>query len=146
MLKITDLSYRYQSRGSFTLQKINLQLAEGEMLLLAGRSGCGKSTLIKAISGLLGSDGTGELQGSIYLNGEDTTYWPPERIGRLAGTVYQSPDDQLFAMTVADEVGFALENQGQAPETVKRQVSEALRLVGLAGFEDYSIHKLSGGP
>lgn len=145
MLKITDLSYRYQSRGSFTLQQINLALAEGEMLLLAGRSGCGKSTLIKAISGLLGSDGAGELQGSIYLNGEDTTYWPPERIGRLAGTVYQSPDDQLFAMTVADEVGFALENQGQEPKAVKRQVSETLSLVGLAGFEDYSIHKLSGG-
>ena len=46
MLKIEDLSYRYLSRHKFTLKKINLQLAEGEMLLLAGRSGCGKSTLI----------------------------------------------------------------------------------------------------
>lgn len=145
MLEITDLSYRYQSRGSFTLQRINLKLGAGEMLLLAGRSGCGKSTLIKAVTGLLGSDGAGELQGNIFLNGEDVTYWPPERIGRLVGTVYQSPDDQLFAMTVADEVGFALENQGQEPEEIKRQVSQTLKLVGLEGFENYSIHKLSGG-
>ncbi len=145
MLKIENLSYRYPSRHRFTLKQINLQLADGEMLLLAGSSGCGKSTLIKAISGLLGDEGTGELQGSIYLAGEDVTHWPPEKIGCLAGTVYQSPDDQLFAMTVADEVGFALENQGVDDEVLRRRVSETLALVGLAGFEKYSIHKLSGG-
>lgn len=145
MLKIENLSYRYPSRHRFTLKQINLQLADGEMLLLAGRSGCGKSTLIKAISGLLGDEGAGELQGSIYLAGEDVTHWPPEKIGCLAGTVYQSPDDQLFAMTVADEVGFALENQGVDDEVLRRRVSETLALVGLAGFEEYSIHKLSGG-
>ena len=145
MLKIENLSYRYPSRHRFTLKQINLQLADGEMLLLAGRSGCGKSTLIKAISGLLGDEGAGELQGSIYLAGEDVTHWPPEKIGCLAGTVYQSPDDQLFAMTVADEVGFALENQGVDDEVLRRSVSETLALVGLAGFEEYSIHKLSGG-
>ena len=145
MLKIENLSYRYPSRHRFTLKQINLQLADGEMLLLAGRSGCGKSTLIKAISGLLGDEGAGELQGSIYLTGEDVTHWPPEKIGCLAGTVYQSPDDQLFAMTVADEVGFALENQGVDDEVLRHRVSETLALVGLAGFEEYSIHKLSGG-
>ena len=63
MLKIEELSYRYQSRENFTLQKINLQLDHGEMLLLAGRSGCGKSTLIKAISGLLNNNDKGELVG-----------------------------------------------------------------------------------
>lgn len=145
MLKIDNLSYRYPSRKQFTLKNINLTLADGEMLLLAGRSGCGKSTLIKAVSGLLGSEERGELQGAIYLQGEDISKWPPEKTGQLVGTVYQSPDDQLFAMTVADEVGFALENQGEEPEVIARKVSETLELVGLGGFEDYSIHKLSGG-
>lgn len=145
MLKIENLSYRYQSREQNTLKNINLSLAAGEMLLLAGRSGCGKSTLIKAISGLLGSEERGELQGKIYLTGEDVTTWPPEKIGQLVGTVYQSPDDQLFAMTVADEVGFALENQGEAEAVIRQKVSETLAMVGLAGFEGYSIHKLSGG-
>lgn len=145
MLKIDNLSYRYPSRKQFTLKNINLTLADGEMMLLAGRSGCGKSTLIKAVSGLLGSEERGELQGAIYLQGEDISKWPPEKTGQLVGTVYQSPDDQLFAMTVADEVGFALENQGEEPEIIARKVSETLQLVGLGGFEDYSIHKLSGG-
>ena len=145
MLKIENLFYRYQSRQQNTLKNINLTLPDGEMLLLAGRSGCGKSTLIKAVSGLLGSEERGELQGKIFLAGEDVTTWPPEKIGMLVGTVYQSPDDQLFAMTVADEVGFALENQGEEPEIIARKVSETLAMVGLAGFENYSIHKLSGG-
>ena len=80
MLKIEELSYRYQSRENFTLQKINLQLARGEMLLLAGRSGCGKSTLIKAISGLLNNNDKGELRGKIYLENEDITNFSPEKI------------------------------------------------------------------
>lgn len=145
MLKIEDLSYRYSTRRQPTLRGVSLELADGEMLLLAGRSGCGKSTLIKAVSGLLGSEERGELQGRIYLDGEDVTQWPPERIGLYAGTVYQSPDDQLFAMTVADEVGFALENQGVEPVELRQRVAEALRLVGLGGLEASSIHQLSGG-
>lgn len=84
MLKIDNLSYRYPSRKQFTLKNINLTLADGEMLLLAGRSGCGKSTLIKAVSGLLGSEERGELQGAIYLQGEDISKWPPEK-NRPAG-------------------------------------------------------------
>ncbi len=145
MLKITDLSYRYQSRQQFTLHRINLELEPGGMLLLAGRSGCGKSTLIKAISGLLSEQGGGELHGHIYLQGEEITRESPEKIGILVGTVYQSPDDQLFAMNVADEVGFALENQGLAPDFIQQQVRETLALVGLAGMEGYGIHQLSGG-
>ncbi len=145
MLQIDDVSYRYQSRDTWTLKHISLKMEQGEMVLLAGRSGCGKSTLIKIISGLVSEDGQGTLQGRILLDGQDITCWPPEKIGLLAGTVYQSPDDQLFAMTVADEAGFALENQGIEPEIIQKEVSETLRRVGLQGYEKYSIHQLSGG-
>lgn len=145
MLCIQDVSYKYQSREECTLKHVSLTLNDGEMLLLAGRSGCGKSTLIKIISGLVSEEGRGVLQGKVMLDGEDITCWPPEKIGRLAGTVYQTPDDQLFAMTVADETGFALENQGVEPEQVHKAVAETLAKVGLEGYEDYSIHQLSGG-
>lgn len=145
MLKIQDFSYRYQSRKEFTLHNIDLQVGDGEMLLLAGRSGCGKSTLIKSISGLTNDGQVGEQKGSIYLDDIEITNLTPEEIGIMVGTVYQSPDDQLFAMTVGDEVGFALENQDYEDEYIRAQVKETLALVGLAGFEDYSIHKLSGG-
>ncbi|MDO4177926.1 MAG: ATP-binding cassette domain-containing protein [Phascolarctobacterium sp.] len=145
MLKINNFSYRYQSRKEFTLHAINLELASGEMLLLAGRSGCGKSTLIKSISGLTNDGEVGEKLGEIFLDDVKISSLSPEKIGVLVGTVYQSPDDQLFAMTVGDEVGFALENQGYDEAYIKDQVKQTLALVGLAGFEEYSIHKLSGG-
>lgn len=145
MLIIEDVSYRYKVREDVTLKHVCLHVAKGEMLLLAGRSGCGKSTLIKAVSGLLNTAGAGELYGKIYLDGNDTAFMKPEEIGILVGTVYQSPDDQLFAMTVADEVGFALENQGIEETIVNEEVSRVLQRVGLKGFEKNSIHTLSGG-
>ena len=145
MLIIEDVSYRYKVREDATLKHVCLHVAKGEMLLLAGRSGCGKSTLIKAVSGLLNTAGAGELYGKIYLDGNDTAFMKPEEIGILVGIVYQSPDDQLFAMTVADEVGFALENQGIEETIVNEEVSRVLQRVGLKGFEKNSIHTLSGG-
>lgn len=145
MLKINNLFYRYQNRKEQTLQGINLQLAAGELLLLAGKSGCGKSTLIKAISGLLGDEEQGDLIGQIVFDGEDISRAEPEKIGLLVGTVYQSPDDQLFAMTVFDEVAFALENRGVEPKEIQATVREILDLVGLAELEKNSIHQLSGG-
>ncbi len=51
----------------------------------------------------------------------------------------------MFAMTVEDETGFALENQGMDPEQIRQEVTETLRRVGLAGYEKFSIHQLSGG-
>lgn len=144
MLKIENFSYGYSSRADFTLHNLNLELHQGEMLLVAGHSGCGKSTLIKAISGLLSGE-KGRSLGKIYLDGMDVAALTPEAIGLLAGTVYQSPDDQLFAMTVGDEVGFALENQGLNSDFISSRVTETLNLVGLSGFEEYGIHQLSGG-
>ena len=145
MLKIENFSYRYQTRNEFTLKNINLELRAGEMVLLAGPSGCGKSTLIKAISGLNNDGQIGELQGKIFLEDIEITTMSPEEIGILVGTVYQTPDDQLFAMTAADEVGFALENQGYEESYIHSEVDKILDLVGLKGMGEYSIHKLSGG-
>lgn len=144
ILEIRDLSCRYVSRRKDTLSHVDLSLAEGEMVLIAGRSGCGKSTLIKSITGLL-EPGEARLTGTISLDGRDVREMSAEDIGLLAGTVYQTPDDQLFAMTVADEVGFALENRGEDPSVIREEVRRALAKTGLSGMEARSIHALSGG-
>lgn len=144
MLEIKDLCCRYLSRNKDTLSHVNLSIDEGEMVLIAGRSGCGKSTLIKSITGLLDEE-EGKLSGQIELQGRNLLELSPEDIGLWIGTVYQTPDDQLFAMTVADEVAFALENRGEKPEVIEKEVHLALEKTGLAGMEDRSIHALSGG-
>lgn len=145
MLQIKDFCYRYESREDFTLKNISLDLEQGEMLLLAGKSGCGKSTLVKAVSGLLSRDANGEFSGEISLQSRDIFQLSAEAIGLMVGTVYQSPDDQLFAMTVSDEVGFALENQGLPDDEIQARVAEVLKVVSLDSYSNSSIHKLSGG-
>ena len=144
MLEIKDVCCRYLSRNKDTLNHVNLSVAEGEMVLIAGRSGCGKSTLIKSITGLLDKE-EGEVTGEITLQGQNLLHMSPEDIGLWIGTVYQTPDDQLFAMTVADEVAFALENRGESAEIIEKEVKLALKKTGLAGMEERSIHALSGG-
>lgn len=144
MLEIKDLCCRYLSRKKDTLKHVNLSIQEGEMVLIAGRSGSGKSTLIKSITGLLDEE-EGHLSGEILLQGKNLRAMSPEDIGLLVGTVYQTPDDQLFAMTVADEVGFALENRGEEPAIIAAEVKRALEKTGLSGYEERSIHALSGG-
>ena len=144
ILDIQNVSCRYTSREKDTLTGVNLRIEEGEMVLIAGRSGCGKSTLVKAVTGLLDKE-DGSIDGKIFLDGKDTAAMSAEEIGVFVGTVYQTPDDQIFAMTVADEVGFALENRGIEASVVKKKVKEVLARTGLDGMEERSIHALSGG-
>lgn len=145
MLKIKQVSYCYASREEATLKNIELEIASGEMVLIAGRTGCGKSTLIKVINGLLAANSKGQFEGSVTIDELDIRQLTPEELGLMVGSVYQSPDDQLFAMTVYDEVAFILENQGIEESLIRAAVQDTLRLVGLEGFEERGIHALSGG-
>lgn len=142
ILSVRDFSCRYRSRKDVTIRHLSLEVEEGEMVLIAGRSGCGKSTFIKAMTGLLED---AEMTGTMQLCGRDIRSMTAEDIGLVAGTVYQTPDDQLFAMTVEDEVAFALENRGEEEAYIRKEVAAALDKVGLAGMEERSIHALSGG-
>ncbi len=144
MLSVEQFSCRYRQRKKPTLTGVDLSIREGEMVLIAGRSGCGKSTLIKAVTGLLSRE-EAETSGSIFLGGENTADMTAETIGLLAGTVYQTPDDQLFAMTVWDEAAFSLENRGASPAVIRREVERALAKTGLSALAGHSIHALSGG-
>lgn len=145
MLNIKNVSYCYTGRNIPTLKNIALNINKQEMILIAGRTGCGKSTLIKVVNGLLLGRGGGKFSGEVTSKGFNILTLTPEEMGLLVGTVYQSPDDQLFAMTVEDEVGFVLENHGVASEIIKEEVKQTLNRVGLTGFEKRSIHALSGG-
>ena len=144
MLSVENFSCRYRQRKKPTLTGVDLSVRKGEMVLIAGRSGCGKSTLIKAVTGLLSRE-EAETSGSIFLGGKNTEDMTAETIGLLAGTVYQTPDDQLFAMTVWDEAAFSLENRGASPAVIRREVEQALAKTGLSALASHSIHALSGG-
>ena len=145
IVECANLSFTYKTRPAPSLKNINLSIDSGDFILLTGPTGCGKSTLLKALNGLIPHEIGGELTGELRINGVDSRQSSVAELSRTVGLMFQNPDDQIFSTTVADEVGFALENMGMEREMVRRRVAETLAWVGLAGRENGSVHALSGG-
>ena len=119
------------------LDGVDLDVGANEFVTLLGPSGCGKTTLLRSISGFEALDA-----GVIRLDGRDIGALPPFR--RPVNTVFQSY--ALFGhMSVARNVGYALEVGGVARAERERAVAEALDKVGLAGFGARRPSQLSGG-
>jgi len=119
------------------LDGVSLDVGANEFVTLLGPSGCGKTTLLRAISGFETLD-----SGTMRLDGADLTALPPFR--RPVNTVFQSY--ALFGhMTVARNVGYALEVAGLGRAGREARVAEALEKVGLAGMGARRPGQLSGG-
>ncbi|MEN6324971.1 MAG: ABC transporter ATP-binding protein, partial [Syntrophomonas sp.] len=111
-LKIEDLSYSYPETGSPALNNMNLEIAEGQFLIMAGESGSGKSTLLRLISGLAPDFYGGHSSGRILLDGVDLKQLKRRDLVRKVGLVFQNPESQLVMMSVEQELVFGLENLG----------------------------------
>jgi thiamine transport system ATP-binding protein len=135
VLRVEEATVRFG--GVAALERVTLEVDEGEVLAVLGPSGSGKSTLLRVVAGLLRPDA-----GRVLLAGRDATSVPPHRRG--VGVVFQ--DQALFDhRDVRGNVAFGLRMQGAPREEIARRVTELLELVGLAGFERRSLATLSGG-
>lgn len=141
MIKITNLSYVYQTDLPPALLDINLTIGEGEYIVLMGANGSGKTTLIRHLNALLlPSCGDVEVDG---LNSKDSKN--QVEIRRKVGMVFQNPDNQIVGMSVEEDVAFGPGNLKLPSSEVRRRVKEALEMVGLSGFEKRIPYTLSGG-
>ena len=145
IVECNHVTFTYKTRSEPSLQDIHLSIDAGDFILLTGPTGCGKSTLLKTFNGLIPHEIGGEMVGNVYVDGMDSLRTSVAELSRTVGLMFQNPDDQIFSTTVADEVGFALENMGMEREQIRRRVAETLAWVGLAGRENGSVHALSGG-
>ncbi len=135
MLEFVNIEKSFE--GKSVLRDVSYALAAGEIVVLLGPSGCGKTTLLRIIAGLETAD-TGQLR----LDGEDLTKVPVHQRG--FGFVFQ--DYALFPhKNVYDNVVFGLRMHKWSYEKMRSRVTQVLELVGLSGFEERSIHDLSGG-
>jgi cobalt/nickel transport system ATP-binding protein len=121
------------------LKHINLVVNIGENLAIIGPNGAGKSTLLLHFNGVLRGNSTVKIFG---LPVEDKNL---KEIRRKVGLVFQEPEDQLFSPTVFDDVAFGPINMGYSESEVKQRVTEALKSVGMTGYEQRSPHHLSIG-
>jgi multiple sugar transport system ATP-binding protein len=119
------------------VDSLDLDIVDGEFLVLVGPSGCGKSTSLRMLAGLEDVDG-----GAIRIGERDVTHLSPK--DRDIAMVFQNY--ALYPhMTVAQNMGFALKIAGRPKEEIHRQVSEAAKLLDLEPYLDRKPKALSGG-
>lgn len=144
MIKLQDVVHTYMGADQIeqkALNGINMEIYDGEFLVILGHNGSGKSTLAKHLNGLLLPQ-----EGAVLVDGMDTkdsqVFW---EIRQKVGMVFQNPDNQLIATSVEEDVAFGPENLGIPPEEIQERVDQALRWVGMEDYKERAVHLLSGG-
>ncbi|MCS7323718.1 MAG: energy-coupling factor ABC transporter ATP-binding protein [Thermoflexales bacterium] len=146
MITLDRLTVRYVGRKQPALADLSLTIQRGETVLLLGPSGCGKSTLALTLNGLIPhSQDVAVFKGRVLVNGLDTRTTAPALLSQQVGIVFQDPEAQFVMPDVAAEVAFGLENLCLPPEVIRERISEALSMVGMAGWEHANAWTLSGG-
>jgi energy-coupling factor transport system ATP-binding protein len=140
-----DLHFAYGGAPVPALAGVDLEVEEGEVLVLEGPSGEGKSTLLRALCGLVPHFHGGRFSGRVRVGGLDTLAASPGRIGRVAGMVFQDPEAQAVLGAVDRDVAFGLENAGVPAAEIPARVRAALRLAGAEHLAGRSVGSLSGG-
>ena len=144
-LEIQNLSFRYRIREELAIENINLSFEPGRVSLIAGASGCGKTTLIRCINGLIPRSYRGEMEGKVFIHGEDTEPLKLAQISQKVGTVLQDPERQILGTKVLNEAAFGLENLGYPRDEILERVDRALEQLNITHLKDRETFNLSGG-
>src|SRR5688500_5134790 len=135
-LRIDQLTKTFPG-GTHAVDHVDLEIADGELLVLVGPSGCGKSTTMRLVAGLERPTG-----GTIAIGGRDVTALRPQE--RDVAMVFQS-----YALyphkTVRDNLAFGLRMRGAGKDEIARKVADAARVLELEPLLDRKPRALSGG-
>lgn len=144
MIKFENVNVTMQ--GKRILSDINLEIQDGEFVLICGESGCGKTTMTKLINGLIphfvrdvSADGT------ITVCGKNVAEMPMYEIAELVGSVFQNPKTQFFYTNSNAEMAFGLENRGVEPEYIRKRIKNTINELDIEKLEDRDVFSLSGG-
>ena len=142
ILTANALKFRYDpEQPTYALNGVSVGVRRGEFVAVLGANGCGKSTLAKHFNAILLPE-----SGTVLVEGMDTR--DEEKIYDIrqkVGMVFQSPDNQIVATVVEEDVAFALENLGVPPEEMRRRVDDAMKMAGIYEYRKRAPHNLSGG-
>jgi energy-coupling factor transporter ATP-binding protein EcfA2 len=146
LVQIRNLEFSYGTSRPPAIHEINLDVREGEYIVIAGLSGCGKSTFCRCLNGLIPHFyRSGVMKGNVVVDGLDTREHPLYEITQKVGMVFQDPESQLMALTVERDIAFGPENLGLPREEIRTRVEEALELVKITHLRERAPHELSGG-
>jgi energy-coupling factor transport system ATP-binding protein len=145
ILEVKRLGYNYPAEKKETLKNISFEVKEGEFFSIVGASGCGKTTLALALNGLIPRSLGGKLSGEIFIDDKSIKELPTAEISQNVQILFQSPDSQLFALNVEDEISFGLENLNIAWSEIEKRVGEVLKKLNIEELRNRSIEELSSG-
>lgn len=145
ILALREVTYTYPEARAPALVDVTVEIAPGELVVLAGASGSGKSTLLRAANGLVPHFHGGDFAGSAVVAGMDTRDHGPGEVAAAVGTLFQDPETQVVMGTVRAELALPLENRGESASAVARAVEEAALALGIAHLLDRPTAELSGG-
>ncbi len=134
------MNFSYNS--SFSIKDLSFKIESNSIFALVGNNGSGKTTLLKLLVGLLkANSGTIKIFDDILTRNKNQLWEIRKKIGFL----FQNPDDQLFAPTIEEDVGFGARNLKLKEEEIKKRVNWALEAVDLLDYKNYSPFNLSWG-
>jgi energy-coupling factor transport system ATP-binding protein len=145
LVEVDGLTFRYRRATEPAIRDVSLTVSSGEVVLVAGPSGCGKSTLIRAINGLIPHAYSGELAGSVTIDGQSTADLKLRDLARTIGTVLQDPAKQIVGATVEAELAFGPENLGVLREEIRERIREVAEQTGIQRLLGRETSALSGG-
>ncbi len=139
LVEFQDVHFGYGAEEE-VLHGINLAIYRGDVIAVLGPNGAGKTTLVKHAIGLLKPK-----RGRVLIRGRDTRQMSVAEIASTLGYVFQSPSHMLFAPTVYEELAFGPKNLNHDPETIRKEVMEAIQIVNLTGYEQTPPLSMSFG-
>ncbi|MGM9941820.1 MAG: ABC transporter ATP-binding protein [Bulleidia sp.] len=145
VISFRNFTFQYFSQAEPTLYDINLDIHEGEKILIVGPSGCGKSTLGHCLNGLIPFAYKGKITGSLKIHGRETKDQSIFALSRNIGTVLQDADGQFVGLNVGEDIAFSLENDCVPLAEMKPRVQKTAEMVDMESFLSRSCQELSGG-
>jgi energy-coupling factor transport system ATP-binding protein len=145
LVEMRDFGYRYPGAAREALVGIDLEIGEGEFVVVAGRSGSGKSSLLRACCGLIPHYHGGDVSGALRVCGLDVREAGPAELGGLVGLVGQDPEVQVVSATVRGELELALDLRGEPATAAARAIEEVTLALGIAELIERPVETLSGG-
>ena len=133
---LNKVNYTYPN-GSLAADDISLHIKSGENAAVIGKNGAGKTTLAKMLNGLLKPQ-----QGDVFIGNRNTKDYTTAQISKLAGYVFQNPDEQIFHATVEKEVAFAPKRMKLTKEDIIRRTQEALKRTKLEEYREENPYNL----
>lgn len=145
IIEFKDFTFKYRSQVEPSLWDINLAVYPGEKVLIVGPSGSGKSTLAHCMNGLVPFSYSGDIEGTLFIDGKNPADLGIFGMSKIIGTVLQDTDGQFIGLTVAEDIAFALENDMVLQDEMHARVEEVADIVDVQNLLEHAPNEMSGG-